>query len=442
MASSPFINPNEPLISIFDSRNLVPRFVEQAVPLLSPQYQRPVLSKIIDQLDGAVMRKATNRQFSINRMPNDFPYGTIASRTASGAFLTLTFNETSFEAIPVGNAVMAASGCLAEVVVKAPGTVTLRFVAISTGATAFAATDFAVGEYCSDRGALGDINNRHEPETIFTLPNEYLNYIGQMDAAAYISKEDVNNKTYIPASGGGYYYAMQKESQALQRLMQMYYARLLSNIPAVKDANKPVGASLLNQIITMGGLSVGVTGNITESVLKSAIRQYVVNGGFTGEEIVVTCGSQYLGDVQESLASYLVTAGKNNVVGGAEVEGINIYEYGFEGLKLKFIKDPFLDNKNIFGVDSNTGYSKRSKSAIWMSTDPCKTENNQPCPFVADYYFGNTSDVQRWVTYGSMDEKGNNVEVGSNGKKGATVNFTLDKQTQLMNPAGCMYHGN
>jgi hypothetical protein len=109
---------------------------------------------------------------------------------------------------------------------------------------------------------------------------------------------------------------------------------------------------------------------------------------------------------------------------------------------LKFIKDPFLDNKQIWGVDNTTGYSNRSKSALWMNTDPCKTEQGIAVPFVCDYYFGNTADVQRWEVKGSMDAKGNPTGDGATDKKGCQVNFTLDKQTQLMNPAACMYHGN
>ena len=442
--STPYISNQDSLQSIFDQRNLTPRAVESLVPIMNPQFARPALSKLIDVLDGAILKKTTNRKFNINRMPNDYPAATINTRTPAGALITLVFADNSFQAIPVGNAVISVSGALAEVVANGAGTMTLRCVYSPTGTanTAFAAADFAIDEIVSDRGALGNINNRLTPETVFTLPTEYSNYIAQYDGGAYISHEDVNNKTYIKNQYGSDFYALHKESQALQRLMQTYYARLYSNIPAVADANKPVGASLINQINTMGGFSTGISGAVTETTLKNVIRQYVSNGGFTGDEIVVLCGSQYLGDIQESLAQYVLTAGKDNVVGGQKVEGINIYSYGFEGLKLKFIKDPFLDNKQIFGVDATTGYSNRSRSAMWMNTDMCKTEQGVGVPFVCDYYFGNTADVFRWEVAGSMDSKGNPVQNGATDKKGCQVNFTLDKQTQLMNPAACMYHGN
>ena len=315
--SSPFISNQDSLQSIFDQRNLTPRFVEALVPIMNPQFARPALSKLIDVLDGAVLKKATNRKFNINRQPNDFPSATIATRTANGSLLSLTVSDNTFDALRTGNLVVSSSSCSAEVVSKSYGTLLLRFVTKPDGSTAFADSDFKIGEIVSDRGALGNINNRLTPETLLTLPNEYSNYIAQYDDSAYISFEDVNNKTYIKNKFGSDFYALQKETQALQRLMQTYYARLYSNVAAVSDANKPVGASLINQINTMGGFSVGIQSAVTESTLKAAIRQYVTNGGFTGDEIVVLCGSQYLGDIQESLGTnYLQYAGSENTLGG------------------------------------------------------------------------------------------------------------------------------
>jgi len=209
--SNPFISNQESLVSIFDQRNLTPRFVEQLVPIMNPQFARPALSKLIDVLDGAVLKKATNRKFNINRQPNDYPAATISTRGTTGGLLTLTLSDNTFDSIPVGNAVYSTSGCLAEVVAKNAGSMTLRCVysPTGTGTTAFAAADFAAGQLVSDRGALGNINNRVTPETVFTLPTEYSNYIAQYDAGAYISHEDVNNKTYIKNQYGSDFYALQ-----------------------------------------------------------------------------------------------------------------------------------------------------------------------------------------------------------------------------------------
>jgi hypothetical protein len=440
-ANSPFISPTEPLISIFDIRGMVPSQVEQLVPLMNPQFQRPVISKVVNQMQGAIQTKAGNRYFKVYRQPNDFPSFTIDTRTASGSNLILTATDSSFQAIPIGHQVFSdATGCLSEVIDAGAGFVTVQFVSNPNGNTAFVSADFAADSLVADSGQWGNINNRQNPQTVFTLPIEYDNIIGQFDAGAEITHEDVNNKTYLSTPFGNAY-AMMKEKQALERMYQSYYSYMMKDAPMVNNANKPLPSSWLNQIKTMGGLQVPISAPLTLTALRNTIRAYVANGGFTGDEIVVTCGSQYLGDAQEALEPYVLTAGDHNVVGGQEVKGLNIYMYGFEGLKLKFIKDPYLDNKQIFGVGAD-GFSKRSRSAIWMSTDRVQTENGGTLPFVCDYYFGSKSDVQRWEVQGSMDSKGNSVNVGSTSKKAATVNFTLDKTTQLMNPSGCLYHGN
>lgn len=440
--TSTFTSPSVPLESIFDQLGLVPSQVEQLVPLMNPQFQRPVITKLVNQMQGATQTKAGNRYFKVYRQPNDFPSFTIDTRTTSGSFLILTATDSSFEAIPVGHQVFSvATSCLAEVVAASAGSITIQFVSNPNGATSFASGDFVVDSLCSDSGQWGNINNRSNPATVFTVPVEYDNIIGQFDAGCEITHEDVNNKTYITTPFGPAY-AMMKEKQTLERMYQAYYAYMMRDQAMVTNANKPLPSSWLNQIKTMGGLQIPLSAPLTLPALKAAIRAYVANGGFTGDEIVITCGSQYLGDAQDALEPYVLTAGKNNVVGGEEVKGLNIYMYGFEGLTLKFIKDPFLDNKMIFGTDASTGFSTRSRSAIWMSTDRVQTENGGTLPFVVDYYFGQKADVQRWENQGSMDAKGNSVSVGSTVKKAATVNFTLDKTTQIMNPAGCMYHGN
>lgn len=441
MSQSPFIDPNVPLISIFDLRGLVPSQVEQLVPLMNPQWQRPVISKIVDQMSGATQMKTGNRNFKIYRQPNDYPAATIDTRNTSGANLVLNFTSSSFQALPPNHLVVSSSGCFGQVIQASSGQIIIQFISNPNGNTSFTSADFAINELVSDRGVYGNINNRSNPATVFTLPTEYDNVIGRFDAGCSVSFEDANNKTYI-TTPFGQAYAMMKEMQTIQRMYQQYYSYMLSDAPLVISQNSPKPSSWLNQIKTMGGLTQPIAGVLTLQALRNTIRRYKAQGGFTSDEIVVTCGSQYLGDAQEALEPYVLTAGEYNVVGGEKVKGLNIYTYGFEGLTIKLICDPFLDNPLIWDIDPSTGFTKRSRSAIWMSTDRVKTENGGTLPFVSDYYFGKSADVHRWVVNGGYDANGNEVNVGSNSTTEASINFVLNKTTQIMNPAGCLYHGN
>jgi len=434
----------QPLMSVFDAIGINEKAIENLVPQMSPQFQRPVLSKILDQIEGGTQKiKAKNRLFRIYRQDNDYPSATVQSSVAQGSNLLLTLVESDFEAIAQGNAVYAQSGAIGKVLSKTAGKLLVGFVANPSGATSFTlGTDFANGETVSDGGDIGNLINRESKETILSLPDEYRNIIGTMNASAYITFEDVNTYGFLKNVNGTMYYALQKEVQAIQRLNQQYVRRQLGNTPAVFNGSEPIGSSILNQILTMGGTPVPLapTATFTETDLQNTIQTYTAQGGFTSDEILVMAGPDYLANWQNALKGYLTTAGTNNTLGGSSVQGINIYEYGFQGLKFKVVVDPILGNSRMWGQAAN-GRSLRSNSAIWMNTAPVKTEQGVPMPFAMSYYFGNTADIQRWIVPGSMDEKGNPVKQGANGKKGCMIEFTWDKQDQIANPRAALYHG-
>jgi hypothetical protein len=438
-----YANPNEPLMSVFDAIGINDKAIENLVPQLSPQFQRPVLSKILDQIEGGTQKiKSKNRLFRIYRQDNDYPSATIQQSTLVGGAMQLILNENDFTAIAEGNAVYALSGTIGKLVSKSEGRMVLSFVSNPNGATAFSATDFLAGEEVIDGGDIGNLINRLTKETILSLPDESKNIIGTMNASAYITFEDVNTYGYLQSVGGTQYYALQKEVQAIQRLNQQYVKRQLSNTPAVFSGTEPMGASLLNQVLTMGGTPVPLapTASFTEQDLQNAIQAYTAAGGFTSNEVLVMGGPDYIANWQNALKGYLTTAGTNNTIGGASITGINIMEYGFQGLVFKVVQDAVLGNKRMWGTAGN-GRSARSNSALWTNTSPVKTEQNITMPFATSRYFGNTADIQRWIVPGNMDEKGNPVKQGANGKKGCQIEFTWDKQDAFSNPRASLYHG-
>lgn len=440
-----YANNNAPLMSVFDAIGINEKAIESLVPQMSPQFQRPVLSKILDKIEGGTQKiKSNNRLFRVYRQDNDYPYATVQSATLAGGLYTLILNESDFSAIAEGNAVYSSStGTMAKVVAKQPGQLVLSFVSNPNGSTSFSSSDFTSSTQVMDGGDIGNINDRMSKETIFSLPDEYKNIIGTMNASAYLTFEDVNTYGYLKNVNGTQYYALQKEVQAIQRLNQQYVRRQLGNTPAVFDGNEPVGASLLNQILTMGGFQTPLapTQTFTESDLQNTIQSYTAQGGFTTDEILVMAGPDYLANWQNALKGYLITAGNTNTLGGQSVQGINIFEYGFQGLRFKVVVDPVLGNQRMWGTTASNGRSARSNSAIWMNTGTVKTEQGVNMPFAMSYYFGNNADIQRWIVPGSMDEKGNPVKQGANGKKGCMIEFTWDKQDQITNPRAAMYHG-
>ncbi len=436
-------NSNTSTQSALDFLGGTDKAVEQFVIQLSPAYQRPKLSMLLDQIEGGTVKKMTNRQFTIFRQDNDYPNMTIASRISQGANLKLVATDSSFAAIAKGNAVYAASGAIGKVVDKDNGYIVVSFVSNPNGNTSFVSADFAANEEAIDGGDIGNIQDRQSKETIFSLPDPYLNIIGTINATAQITFEDVNTKTYITNIDGQSYYATQKEVQTLERLMQQWVKRQLSDTPASFNSNEPIGASLVNQAKSMGGTYVplGATSAFSASTYKNIFREYISKGGFTSNEVIGWCGADYMANFQDTFEDlHIKFVGVNNTVGGQSVKGIDFREYAYAGLSIKLMHDPIMDNAKMWGTASN-GHSKRSNSCVFMNTSPAKNENGGVSPFACSYYFGETADIVSTVVEGMIGSNGKYVSKGSNGKKAFTREFTYDKQEVFMNPRGILLHG-
>jgi hypothetical protein len=428
--------------TVFDSIGILEKEVENLIPLLSPQYQRPALSVCIDQMEGGTRKivKSKSRLINIYRQENDYPAGTISASSQTGSNISIQFTNGQFAEIPEQHMVFAESGAIGKVEQKGEGYMLVSFYSNPSGATSFNfSTDFLAGEQVTDGGMIGNLAVRKEDETIFSLPDNTQNIIPTYSADTFLHKEDFINTTFLKDATGGYHYAVNKDVQTLERLMQQYCVRTYKNVPAVLSGNQPVAASLVNQIVTMGGTYRPLNSQLTYGELKATIREYTSKGGFTTNEVAVFAGSQYVADFQEALESFVTTAGVNNTLGGQKVEGINIMQYNFQNLNIKLIHDPILDNKLMFGTGSD-GFSKRSRSAIWMNTAPVKVEGGGTMPFAVSYYVGENADIHRWVKNGSIDEKGRRVKEG-NEFIGCKIMYEWDKLEQISNPRAALFHG-
>jgi hypothetical protein len=438
-------NANEPLANVFDEVGVGYRQIENLVIKLRPAYQRPVLSIYADQAMGGIRKvKSGQRKYTIFRQEDDYPNFTIQTRQTSGTTtLLLTPAESNFTAIPNAHMLLSKSGAIGKVLSPAGvSPMVVEFFSNPNGNTAFVAADFATGEQARDAGVIGNTQLRDPGTTVFSMPDPYYNVISQYDATCFMTFEEMQSKTEIQNKQGKPYYAFQKDVQTLERLYQQYLVRTYSNVPLNLNSTQPVGASLLNQIMTMGGgqTPLGSTQKFTVGQLRDAIRQYKASGGFTTDEILVVGGSEYVGNWQEALENYVIQSGDRNTIGGDKVVGINVMEYGFQGLRFKVATDAVLDNKNMWGTNAN-GFSERSNSAIWTAVEKVQTENGGTAPFVCSYYLGETDDIKRTVINGMIDQNGNHVAQGTNNQKGVSIEYTWDKTEQLMNPAACWYHG-
>ena len=430
----------EPVTSVMDGIGAADKEVEMLVYQLSPAFQRPVLSKFIDKMDGAtIKRKANQRLINIYRQDNDYPAFPIGQRTSVAGNLTLLSSNSSFAAIPVGNMVYAYTGATGKVIAKDAGRMTISFLNNPNGNTAFVAADFAVGETAMDGGRATNLYEQPAYETVFSLPGSIQNIIPTYFEGCQLSKEDFVCTTYLKAANGTKLYATNKDMQAMQRMQQHIVRRTYSNTAPVLSGQEPIAAGFIYQIAAMGGTLRPMSGAWGESELKAAIRQYVSKGGITDNQILVTCGTEYAANFQDAIQiPYVQYVGQNSTLG--TFKGINAMFYAYEGLELTLVIDPILDNQLMWGT-SSTGFSRRSNTAIWGNTAPVKVEGGGTAPFVMAYYAGSTADVVRQIVPGLIDDQGNPVSRGANTQPYCTVTYTADKVEQLTNPRAWLAHG-
>lgn len=443
--TTPFADPNLPLVSVFDQNEMNQRIVEMSVPKMAPRFQRSVISIIAAQMAAPIHRKSGARIFNIYRQPNDFPTAVVLTRSASGNTIDMTFQQDKFQHIIVGHLMVdTVTGCLAYVQNTSAGAAKVKFYSNPNGATAFTSADFAVGNQVSDRGSAGNIIDRLTVPDPFKVPIPYQNVIGQMDKSVEIDYESANRLTYLKAQDGTFYYAHQKVAQAMGAMMQEQSVRMVDDIPAVLDATNPVSGSLLWQIKNQGGDSRTFNSAITANEFYAAADQFANTGGTDSKEILIVCGRGYIADIQKNVfKEFVTTAGVANVIGGTEVKGINAMMTAYAGVTYRFVIDNFMDNPNIWGNSTIfPGETKRSHSAIWMSTNPVENENGGTSPFICDYYYGSYADMWSVDVNGMITPKGVKAENGTanSGKKRASVEITLDKCTQLSAPSGAFYH--
>lgn len=445
MATSPtttFPNLSIPQVSVFTQYGINERQVEPLVPLLYPVWTG-VISKLMNHMGKPQLVESATRTFEIYRKPNTWGAATISARNQVGSSLVLTFSDPTFQFFPVGNTVISKSGALGIVKTASAGTVTIDFFLNPNGNTAFVSSDFVVGEMASDNGDVTNPYNRQSKQSRYTMPVQYKNIVGSVSDTCQIFSEDVKQRTYLQAVNGKQYYATNKLTETLARMQQLEAVRMYRNIPANFDPSAPVGATIINQILTMGGGQRPVPVNgITESEFQSAIKQYELQGGYNSDEILIIAGSGYLGDLQNNVFKGLVqTAGTNSVLAdAAKKAGLNIFTYGYLGHSITLVHEPLFNNPNFFNQSSVfAGETTMTHAAIWINPAMVKTEQGIMMPFAQEYYY-TAKDMIVTEINGLTDSNGNPVKTGTNPSLSSNVEINWNKTTQLSNPAGCFYH--
>ncbi len=430
-----YADPNIPAQSVFDTLGILEKEIESFVPLTEAYwmmgYSKPVIDKLSEHFGSIPQVDSKNRVYTTYKQSDFYPSATITSRVAQGTNLILGITP-AFSGIQKNNMVFDGSGsAIGEAISIQSGFITVKFLANTNTNTSFASGDFAKGNKIIDGGDIGNVDQRETKDYTQPLPSPYKNIIGTIGQDVHLNHEDFFTYGYLKNMEGTNYYALLKETTALVTMYEWYVRRALyGNVPAIYSQAKPVGASVINQIITAGG-GVPLTTAPDEAFLQTTIESFKARGGVRGDNLVWIVGDQFMAGVQKSLKPYVVTAGENNVLGGKEVKGLNIFLYAYQGLMHRFIIEPLFSNPNMWA--SANGFTTRSNTALVFSPDNVPTVQGTMMAPLRERYFGKKADIVRWETPGLYDTKGNQQTVGTS-DKGGTAHYTWDKQHEVINP--------
>lgn len=442
---SPFFPGTGSYGGMFTDALIAQRSVEKYVVKTYPQFN--LYNKIIEALGGEpTLVQVGNRLFDMYNKGNTYPAASIATRVIEpNGTLNITWDDANFEAIVQGNAVECSTGVLAIVSFTNPGTANLKFYFSPAGDTAFTSDDFLVGTLASDRGDVGNIQNRASKQRVIERPFRNQNIVDLVTNTEELSMDEMNQLTYITNINGTPYYAQNAVLNMLERTAKQKYVRTLEG-QFNNDPRTPMGMGFTNQIRTQGGTYVAMTAALDEDFFLSFIDQQIANGATPGTEIMIVAGSSWLGYFQRFMKPYIVTAGNTNTVGGVEVKGIDITNYYYSGRHYRVICDPSMDNPQMWPSGTSTalpGVLKKSHSAYFFDTSRVQTEQGSEA-FIKKYWFGSAgADMFMTPINGLVSIKNNTLALTSatNSTLSGKMEVVYNCTTQLTNPAahGYMY---
>lgn len=441
------VSPSQNAANVFEQQGFTPRQVEQMVILKAPVFEangktfNSVMPGLMAKYGETSWTLSGNYKYSLPRRGISYPITqTNGTPTYSNSDLTVTFNvsDPTYSNIGVGSLVKdLTTNTNATVIAVSAGLITAQYDSNSSGSqTAFdTSDDFANGHNIQYLGIVNDNVNRQVPNGQTTLPNLDQYIIGKWDEKATIKSIDAKRKTYFNSDLGTPYYAMQVEVEALNRLYTAYYLYMYGDNVQVDNASKPRSMSFINQLKTFGSeCIVPKNGAISLADFEDLIIQYKRKGGNTSDSVYLCGGMSYNANISRILRDkYVQYPGKENVVGGADVIGLDVPFYQVCGMKVMPVIDMFLEHPAWGGT--------RSDTAFWIDAAPVPTGQGKMMSPIMDVY-NEWEGLHQWDVPGGVDRNGNPIARGTNGQLACDVNFDLQQTKIITNVEGALYHGN
>lgn len=387
-------------------------------------------------------------------MDNDTPYAEVLSApslTFGNKKATIVLTDPTFDKFRVNEIVRDnVTSTHAKVIAHYPGQLEVIFQSngLNSSATAFTSSDFAAGHFVTYVGPLSEISKSAPMENIYYKPSGPDEYAIEFYTDSLIlNYNDMYNTTRLNSklknSSGKEYLQFVQEQKFIQRIGTTHERKLLLGQNVIGDRQTGRGneaPGLLWQIINKGGMYTPLTSMPTEDNYKSIIEHSIDEVGTSTSELLVICGSRAWGQFQTTITDkYLIYAGTNNTFGGTAVDGLNVQEYSYLGVKLRWLNYDMFNNPNQFPEISQltgmNGATQAKGNMLILNTSNVMTADNGEVPFVTRHTFGDgmLSEFYNYVP-GALNRDGSKADNPTNLAMGGTLNFACANLYKLSNP--------
>lgn len=441
MLTSVNVNSNLPLNVLFENAEISARFIEKMVIHSYPEASK--MTKLLDQVSGSDHTKAWNRKVEWYRKGIEYPNAIIATATASGSNLILTFTDSTYFNFRPTEMLKAKSGVFAHVVSRSPGSVTISPFCDSSGASLSAlstATDFLAGEGTMGLGLNPNIFDSGTNPRLNYMPFQDYQWIEFFRNTAEVSSEENSQGTYIDAGDGTQYYARQVYMDSLNEVIKSQGVRMWTGVRA-NNGGRVMSGGLPWQIKYQGG-TFRTYADLNESEAQAFINQMKLNHAQQGYEIGVLAGMGYIGQFQTNvIRGYIEPTGTRNTFGGSSVVGIDGNIYAYNAKKMTLSEDPFVSVSEYFRSEGQSNINNMpmmANAAIMIDTSATITDGGTQ-RWCKSHSYGPQEGMWWQPVNGLVDDMGNKSAVATNSSMSAKKEFVYSKLFRFTNTAAHGY---
>lgn len=312
--------------------------------------------------------------------------------TLSGTSLTIPIAVGSgSNNIRLGDTVMDNNRNQGYVTGKTSNTITITGIGVTLNLTTTFISGHVVGVYGNASQSKGSVGR----ESIYNIPSTRYNYTQIMRDTASMFRRDMVG-TWFTTEAGGMWSTTQINQTLINAKRQeetsaYWGSRAIINGLDPSDPNAVTFTGGIRwSIINEGGMYIPLTAEIDEQTWQEGILEFADRRGISTNQVIGLMGTDFYATLQRGTTKqYITTAGDTNTFGGVKVEGLNVQQYAYAGVNIKFVVwDGFQDPTWDRVISTLTGRKKFSHSCLLIDASPVSSPAGGTMPVIVNTYFG------------------------------------------------------